>query len=641
MAVTGFWITLKENSWSLENNTSSVTASVYISTTNSYNLLNTANGALSFGGNASGSYSFKHTFGTYATTCVYSRTFTVTHNADGSGSVSASAWFDTRVSAGTVRASASLTLTKIPRASTPTVSGTKELGKTLTLNMNRASSGYTHTVRYSFAGNTGTIGTGIGASTTWTPQLAWANDMPNAASGTCTLTTTTYSGSTVIGTTTATFTLSVPSSMNPTIDSVTLTDQNGYMDAYGGLIGEKSVAKVATTATAKYGATIKSYAVSIGSDTGTGANATVNITAPTSASETRTLKVVATDSRGRTATKTQSVTVLAYQYPNITEVSAKRWDTTGNKENDESTTVRVRVAGTLMQGLDGQGNTTAEAVVQYRLKGATQYTDAGTLDLGQTFDTHIDIEGMDSAKVYEVTVQITDSFGTVSGSGTLLVPTATPIMDFKADGSGMAFFGVSRFAGLHFNSDVTLTSADGTGAKILGFSGGETPYPLISTWPDMASADQKPSMRIGGDYYSDEFTEDRVFGLNLLWEDYLGGDIGAAIWTGAWSSGSVTIQNIQKYRLFLIYTGTASAVDVYPIIAGKSFGYSDDFSICGIGGYPAGTSDNTQTISAVQISVTGTSCRLVRSCYLTHSATGNYTHSQGQTRPIWQIVGLL
>lgn len=641
MAVTKFWVELKETSVNQASNTSTVTATAYITTTNSYNLLNTANGKMTFSGNASGSYSFKAKFSTYSTTKVYSRTITVAHNEDGSGSVKVNVSFDTRVSAGTVTASASLTLTKIARASKPSVSGTKELGQELTITTNRASSSYTHTIKYSFAGYTGTIGTGIGASTKWTPQLAFANGIPNASSGTCTLTTTTYNGSSTVGTSTVSFTLSVPSSMNPTIDGVTVTDESGYLDSYGAYIGSKSVAKVSTSASAKYGASIKSYSVSIGSDTGTGSSASVPISFASEAQETRTVKVVVTDSRGRTATATRQITIIAFQMPDMTVMQVKRWNTTTDSEDDESTTARIFVTGTLMKGLEGKAQASATVSIKYCLKGETQYTELEDTSVSGYFTFTKDVEGMDSAKVYVFIITLTDSFGETATSGEILLPTAKPIMDFKADGTGMAFFGVSRFPGLHFNGNVTLTSSDGTGASILGFSGKETQYPIISTYPDYASPDEAPSMRIGGDYFSSESDYDRVWGLNLLWKDYLGGDIGFPIWTGTWSSGSVTIPDIQKYRLFMIYQGNSSGVDLDAILASRSYGYTDSFSICGIGGSPATTSNNNQNISAVRIDVSGTSCTLVRSHYVTHSSVSPYTHSSGQTRPIWQVVGLI
>lgn len=116
-------------------------------------------------------------------------------------------------------ANITVTLAGIAGASSPTLSATSaKMGDSLTITTNRLSSAFTHTLKYTFGGETGTIATGVGASHTWTiPDLAHLCN--NALSGSCEISCTTYNGSTAIGTKTVSITFSVPSPTVPTVSS--------------------------------------------------------------------------------------------------------------------------------------------------------------------------------------------------------------------------------------------------------------------------------------------------------------------------------------------------------------------------------------------------------------------------------------
>ena len=147
----------------------------------------------------------------------------VTHDSNGSkkvtikGSVTAPSVssFAGKVSSG----SESVTLDNIPRISEPTLSATSAtMGGKLTINTNRKSSSFTHTLEVKFGNYSATIKTGVGASYEWTiPDLAsYCN---NALKGTATITCTTYNGSTKIGSDTVDVTLNVPGATVPKLSS--------------------------------------------------------------------------------------------------------------------------------------------------------------------------------------------------------------------------------------------------------------------------------------------------------------------------------------------------------------------------------------------------------------------------------------
>ncbi|MFX3735704.1 DUF859 family phage minor structural protein, partial [Streptococcus suis] len=83
----------------------------------------------------------------------------------------------------------------IPRSSSVSV-GIGTIGNALTININRQSSSFKHTVRYAWGNKQVTIATNVDTSTTWTIPLDFTNDIPDSTSGTGTIYVDTYSGST-------------------------------------------------------------------------------------------------------------------------------------------------------------------------------------------------------------------------------------------------------------------------------------------------------------------------------------------------------------------------------------------------------------------------------------------------------------
>lgn len=118
MAVTAS-ISLTENSYSVANNSSSVTCKVKVHWTYSSNDRNNLKKTLTFAGST---YTTTTNINSKVTSSgsitLFSKTKNVTHNADGTKTISASVKIPTRTSSGTVTASKSLRLTNIPRYAT-------------------------------------------------------------------------------------------------------------------------------------------------------------------------------------------------------------------------------------------------------------------------------------------------------------------------------------------------------------------------------------------------------------------------------------------------------------------------------------------------------------------------------------------
>lgn len=149
----------------------------------------------------------------------------IIHDSNGSKKVtikgSVSAPSGTSLAGKRTSGSQSVSLDNIPRISEPTLSATSAtMGGKLTINTNRKSTSFTHTLSVKFGDYSETIKTGVGASYEWTvPDLA--NYCNNALKGTATITCTTYNGSTKIGSDTVDVTLNMPSATTPKLSAST------------------------------------------------------------------------------------------------------------------------------------------------------------------------------------------------------------------------------------------------------------------------------------------------------------------------------------------------------------------------------------------------------------------------------------
>lgn len=126
--------------------------------------------------------------------------------------------------------SGTLTLTTIPRAS-KVFATNADIGSASTITINKADKSFTHTLEYSFEGLTGTIIEKTSQeSVGWTVPTSFFQKIPNNFSGTVTITCKTYSGDTLVGSSTTTMTASVPTSgtynSSPIIDTATAVDTN-------------------------------------------------------------------------------------------------------------------------------------------------------------------------------------------------------------------------------------------------------------------------------------------------------------------------------------------------------------------------------------------------------------------------------
>lgn len=303
---------------------------LYANTTGSYNQ----------DGDAYWSINGKKTYYTFSYTSpawyvLGERTEEISHNNDGTKTVTLSGVWCSAISGGwapySLSVSGEVTLPTIPRATTPGIGGVT-MGETAHISLPRASSGFTHTLRYVFGGAAETIATGVATGYDWLVPESLAAQIPDAASGKGTLTCETYSGSTLIGTKSVTFTASVPGSMKPAVLSgwaaVTYDNSGTAAENMAAWVQGYSKAKAAFDAskvTCRQGAGVSKFSITYLGKTTEGNPCRTETISTTGA----TVRCTVTDSRGLTAWEDFNIALLEYAPPALVGADLFRSDGEG------------------------------------------------------------------------------------------------------------------------------------------------------------------------------------------------------------------------------------------------------------------------------------------------------------------------
>ena len=196
---------------------------------------------------------------------LFSKTLDIYHNSDGSKYLEASAWISMDTPLSSSEQGFGEWLTTIPRASAISSISGNTFGSSVTVNISRASSSFTHKVDYVRPnGEHFRVGENIGTSCTFTPALSDCNFVPNSTSASAQIDVYTHSGGTYIGSSSKSFTLNVPSSVLPTINSVSLSEAvSGIYAQFGGYVQGKSKISGNVSASGEYSSKIKSYNLKI------------------------------------------------------------------------------------------------------------------------------------------------------------------------------------------------------------------------------------------------------------------------------------------------------------------------------------------------------------------------------------------
>lgn len=415
------YMTITQNKRDASTNQSNVTVKMYAQSDSSsygaYNLDASGNTVkMTVNGKQVVNKTMAMDFRNKATVQLASWTGAISHGSDGSKKLDCSGSFtisgSSYLSGGNI--SCSIELESIPRATKPTLSSPSvALGSAVTINISPAVSSWTHNIYYRIGTGSWTrFATGVKANYSWTVPLSIASSYPTATKGTITIGLNTYNGSMQIGgTQTVNLNITIPASVAPSVSAVTVSEAASGLSNFG-YVQTKSKLKIVASASGAYSSSIRSYVYNIGSQSYSGLENTYTMGEVVRDSGTVAVTVTVTDSRGRTASKTVSITVLAYSPPQITHFECSRCGDVNGSANANGQYLKVTF-GYSVSPLNNKNK--ASYLLKYSvyddgkwggLTSGTQYTYSGTYISATAI--------LNTASTYQIGLVVTDSFGTAS-----------------------------------------------------------------------------------------------------------------------------------------------------------------------------------------------------------------------------------
>ena len=421
-----------------------------------------------------------------------------------------------------------------PAASTLSASsGT--LGQAQTLTLTRYSAVFKDTITWSCGTASGTIATlSQEMQFSFIPPLDLASQAPTSAAVEIRYTVATYQadGVTLVATSSTVAAAVIPASVKPSC-ALAVSDATGAFAKYGAYVQGQSKFALVVTPTIAYGSEIASYQITADGKTYTQADVTTDAIAGNGELP---LTARVTDRRGRTSdTATQTVQVLPCRAPVISEYSAQRCGSDGTPD-EEGLHIKVAFSAEISPLNDIN---TAEYSVKYRVAGTEDWT---SLPLSNYEGQYSVTDGSAvfaaaAANAWDVQIAAKDDFAETAQTRSVAI--AFSLVNYNSSGKGLAFGRISQLSEeMEIDMPVRMYQPVEMSTPLSLMSGGTG-----GNTADAARANLLAMAR-----------------PTLLWR-------------GSFSSGSITVPNYSKYKLFAIET--AISPDIYA--------YGSYW--CGVGGY--------------------------------------------------------
>lgn len=432
-------ISLTQASQNIANNTSTVTFK-WTSTQNneSHNdNTRTAYYYVSINGGAETAYSVSYTLPKLSTKTIVDTTFTVPHNNDGTGRISVRTWMDTRISAGVVEKSQSLTLTTIPRASKINSFDGTDLAGNFNVSYTSYSSSFTNKLRISIPNVIELEKFNYTSGTSFKLSESTLNYLytytANSSKVQLGAVIETYNGNTKIGESVELIhDCYVPSNIKPKLGEVKLEiEKITTKDSVSRniLVKGKNKVKISVSgAEPGTGSSIKSYTYQVLS----GSTVIINTGPITSSSATLgpfsqtgklKFKVIVVDNRKRSVNNEgyeKECECYNYEQPYFESFNAYRTDAEGNADMN----------GTYLkctyEHVYSSVNNTNSATVTIHYNNNTSTSTMDPINLGNNTTT------------YKVYLTIDDNYGGTNKTSTITIFGESRILNITSDGTGIA-----------------------------------------------------------------------------------------------------------------------------------------------------------------------------------------------------------